>query len=57
DGPFLQVGRLNLPKYAQNQAVSRSLFEHLFYHANDVRAALQLATHANEVYQNKDWWW
>jgi tetratricopeptide repeat protein 8 len=37
DGPFIQVGRLNLPKYAQNQALSRSLFEHLFHHANDVR--------------------
>ncbi|CAF0939994.1 unnamed protein product [Rotaria sp. Silwood1] len=57
DGPFIQVGRLNLPKYAQNQALSRSLFEHLFHHASDVRTALQLATHANEIYQNKDWWW
>jgi tetratricopeptide repeat protein 8 len=37
DGPFIQVGRLNLPKYAQNQALARSLFEHLFHHANDVR--------------------
>ncbi len=37
DGPFIQVGRLNLPKYAQNQAISRSLFEHLFHHASDIR--------------------
>jgi tetratricopeptide repeat protein 8 len=37
DGPFIQVGRLNLPKYAQNQAIARALFEHLFHHANDVR--------------------
>jgi hypothetical protein len=37
DGPFIQVGRLNLPKYAQNQAIAPSLFEHLFHHANDVR--------------------
>lgn len=37
DGPFIQVGRLNLPKYAQNQALARALFEHLFHHANDVR--------------------
>ncbi|CAF0906041.1 unnamed protein product [Adineta ricciae] len=57
DGPFIQVGRLNLPKYAQNQALARSLFEHLFHHANDVRTAQQLAIHANEYAQNKDWWW
>jgi tetratricopeptide repeat protein 8 len=38
DGPFIQVARLNLPKYAQNQAIARALFEHLFYHANDIRA-------------------
>lgn len=37
DGPFVQVARLNLPKYSQNQAIARSLFEHLFHHANDVR--------------------
>ncbi|CAF4483959.1 unnamed protein product, partial [Rotaria magnacalcarata] len=44
-------------KYAQNQAIARLLFEHLFYHANDLRTALQLATLANEVTVNKDWWW
>jgi len=37
DGPFIQISRLNLPKYAQNQAIAPALFEHLFYHANDVR--------------------
>ncbi|UJR30893.1 hypothetical protein I4U23_018403 [Adineta vaga] len=57
DGPFIQVSRLNLSKYAQKQAIARSLFEHLFHHANDIRTALQLATLANELFQNKDWWW
>ena len=38
DGPFIQVGRLNLPKYAQQPGIARALFEHLFHHANDVRA-------------------
>ena len=37
DGPFLQVGRLNLPKYAQKPPIACSLFEHLFHHVNDVR--------------------
>jgi tetratricopeptide repeat protein 8 len=37
DGPFIQVARLNLSKYAQNQSIARALFEHLFHHANDIR--------------------
>ena len=37
DGPFIQVGRLNLQKYAQNSAIAPALFEHLFHHANDIR--------------------
>ncbi|CAF0851773.1 unnamed protein product [Adineta ricciae] len=57
DGPFIQVGRLNLSKYAQKQEIARSLFEHLFHHANDIRTALQLATYANEIRQSQDWWW
>lgn len=42
DGPFIQVGRLNLPKYAQKPAIARALFEHLFHHANDVRSVSTL---------------
>lgn len=37
DGPFIQVARLNLQKYAKQTSLSRSLFEHLFYHAGDIR--------------------
>ena len=37
DGPFIQVARLNLPKYAQNPAIAPALFEHLFHQMNDVR--------------------
>lgn len=37
DGPFIQIGRLNLPKYAQNPAIAPALFEHLFHQMNDIR--------------------
>lgn len=37
DGPFIQVGRLNLQKYAQNPAIAPALFEHLFHQMNDIR--------------------
>lgn len=50
DGPFIQVGRLNLPKYAQNQAIARSLFEHLFHHANDVRTVFKTEINHNYSY-------
>ena len=42
DGPFIQVGRLNLSKYAQKQEIARSLFEHLFHHANDIRTVRKI---------------
>ena len=40
DGPFIQVGRLNLQKYAQKTSIAPALFEHLFYHAGDVRTVI-----------------
>jgi len=37
DGPFINISRLNLNKYAQKNALARSLFEFIFHHENDVR--------------------
>lgn len=37
DGPFINLSRLNLSKYAQKNTLSRSLFEYILYHDNDVR--------------------
>lgn len=57
DGPFIQISRLNIAKYAQNQQLSKPLFEYLFYHEGDVRNALELAVQATQACQFKDWWW
>ncbi len=57
DGPFVNVSRLNLNKYAANQALARPLFEYLFYHDGDVRTALQLAALATQAVNFQDWWW
>ncbi|KAF6028481.1 TTC8 [Bugula neritina] len=57
DGPFINISRLNLNKYAQKNALARSLFEFIFHHENDVRHALELAAYATEANQYKDWWW
>lgn len=37
DGPFIQVSRLNLAKYAAQEGVAKPLFEYIFYHENDIR--------------------
>ena len=57
DGPFVDVSKINLSKYAQRPAIGRALFEYLFHHENDVRSSLQLAAAATEHSQFKNWWW
>uniref|UniRef100_A0A8C4WYA7 Uncharacterized protein n=1 Tax=Eptatretus burgeri TaxID=7764 RepID=A0A8C4WYA7_EPTBU len=37
DGPFINMSRLNLSKYAQEPRLAKSLFEYVFHHDNDVR--------------------
>ncbi|KAI0220196.1 Tetratricopeptide repeat protein 8 [Lamellibrachia satsuma] len=57
DGPFINLARLNLPKYAAKPNLAKALFEYIFHHENDVRNALELAANATEACQFKDWWW
>lgn len=57
EGPFIQISRLNLSKYAKDPNLSKPLFEYLFYHEGDVRNALELAVQATQSYNFQDWWW
>ncbi|CAB1330903.1 unnamed protein product [Coregonus sp. 'balchen'] len=57
EGPFINLSRLNLAKYAQKPNLSKTLFEYIFHHENDVTNALDLAALATENAQFKDWWW
>ncbi|XP_014255571.1 tetratricopeptide repeat protein 8 [Cimex lectularius] len=57
NGPFIQVTRLNLAKYAATEGIAKPLFLYIFYHENDVRNALDLAVEATKAAQYKDWWW
>ncbi|KAF1677016.1 Tetratricopeptide repeat protein 8, partial [Pygoscelis papua] len=57
DGPFINLSRLNLAKYAQKPKLAKALFEYIFHHENDVKNALDLAAIATEHAQFKDWWW
>ncbi|XP_030307811.1 tetratricopeptide repeat protein 8 isoform X2 [Calypte anna] len=57
DGPFINLSRLNLAKYAQKPKLAKALFEYIFHHENDIKNALDLAALATEHAQFKDWWW
>ncbi|XP_075225292.1 tetratricopeptide repeat protein 8 [Lycorma delicatula] len=57
DGPFIQVARLNLVKYASMDNISKSLFQYIYYHENDIRNAMDLAVEATKACQFNDWWW
>ena len=54
---FINLSRLNFSKYAETQNLAKPLFEYIFYHENDIRNALQLASLATEMCQFNDWWW
>ena len=54
---FINISRLNFTKYAEIPSLAKPLFEYIFYHENDVRNALQMASLATEACQFNDWWW
>ena len=36
-GPFIQLSRLNISKYASQASIAKPLFEYIYYHEHDVR--------------------
>ena len=36
-GPFIQLSRLNISKYASQPCIAKPLFEYIYYHEHDVR--------------------
>ena len=57
EGQFINLSRLNFSKYAEISNLNKPLFEFIFFHENDIRNALQLASLATEACQFNDWWW
>jgi len=37
DGPFINLARLDMSKYAAKPTLAKALFEYIFHHENDVR--------------------
>ena len=56
-GPFINVERLDLRKYAARPAIAKALCDYLLYHDHNPKAALELAAEATVRCEYKDWWW
>ncbi|KAK0093565.1 hypothetical protein PV326_013233 [Microctonus aethiopoides] len=57
DGPFIQLSRLNINKYASKPGLAKPLFEYIYYHEHDARSALDIAVQATQACNFTDWWW
>lgn len=56
-GVFIDVGRLDLKRYAARPAIAKALCDYLLYHEHNPRAALELAAEATVACAFGDWWW
>jgi len=41
DGPFINLARLDMSKYAAKPTLAKALFEYIFHHENDIRNVSQ----------------
>ncbi|XP_060865064.1 tetratricopeptide repeat protein 8 [Metopolophium dirhodum] len=57
DGPFINISRLNFPKYASDKQLSKLLFNYIYYQQNDIRNALDFAVEATKCCNFEDPWW
>ena len=56
-GPFINVDRLDLRKYAARPALAKALFEYVLHHDHNPRKALELAALATVAANYEDWSW
>jgi tetratricopeptide repeat protein 8 len=56
-GPFIDVQRLDLRKYANRPELAKALCDYLLYHDNNPRKAVELAAAATVVMGYTDWFW
>ena len=57
DGPFINLARLNVGKYAALPGIAKALFDYIYYHENSMREAIELAAQALTACKFNDWWW
>ncbi|KAG2493544.1 hypothetical protein HYH03_008358 [Edaphochlamys debaryana] len=56
-GPFINVERLDLRKYAARPLLSRCLVDYLIYVEHNMKRALELCALATQAAEYQDWWW
>ena len=56
-GPFIDVNRLDLRKYAARPALAKVLCDYMLYHEHNAKKALELASEATVQCGYRDWWW
>lgn len=56
-GPFINVDKLDLRKYAARPALARVLCDYIFYHDHNPKKAVELASLATVASDFQDWWW
>ena len=56
-GPFINVDKLDLRKYAQRPALARVLCDYILHHDRNPKKAVELASFATVDAGFDDWWW
>ncbi|EDQ89506.1 uncharacterized protein MONBRDRAFT_32314 [Monosiga brevicollis MX1] len=56
-GTFINIEKLDLRKYATRPILAKALFLYILHVGEQPVKALELAAHATEYEEFKDWWW
>lgn len=56
-GPFINVDRLDLKRYAARPAIAKALCDYILYVDHNPRKAMELAAAATVTAGYGDWWW
>ncbi|KAK3248663.1 hypothetical protein CYMTET_41875, partial [Cymbomonas tetramitiformis] len=56
-GPFINVDKLDLRKYAARPALARVLCDYILYHDHNPKKSVELCALATVQAEYQDWWW
>ncbi|GAX76630.1 hypothetical protein CEUSTIGMA_g4076.t1 [Chlamydomonas eustigma] len=56
-GPFINVDKLDLKKYASRPTLARALCDYIIYNDHNMKRALELCALATQGHDFQDWWW
>ena len=56
-GPFINVERMDLKKYASRAPLAKILCDYILYHDHNPKKALELCAEATQASNFQDWWW